>query len=82
MKEQKLYLTILSPEKEVFNGEIEQVTLPGKLGSFTILPNHASIVSILQKGTITYVAGGVEQMVEIQNGFMEMSNGVVSVCIS
>lgn len=39
-----LQLNIVSPEKELFNGEVSQVTLPGLLGQFTILPNHAPIV--------------------------------------
>ncbi|MCD7901573.1 MAG: ATP synthase F1 subunit epsilon [Bacteroides sp.] len=82
MQEKILHLTILSPEKEIFSGNIERVTLPGSAGSFTVLPNHAPIVSILQKGTLSYVSGGQEQSLEIQSGFMEMSNGTVSVCIS
>jgi F-type H+-transporting ATPase subunit epsilon len=51
-----LQLNIVSPEKELFNGEVSQVTLPGLLGQFTILPNHAPIVSSLKKGEIIYVA--------------------------
>jgi F-type H+-transporting ATPase subunit epsilon len=50
-----LQLNIVSPEKELFNGEVSQVTLPGLLGQFTILPNHAPIVSSLKKGEIIYV---------------------------
>ena len=34
----KLHLNIVSPEKELFNGEVESVTLPGTMGSFSILP--------------------------------------------
>ena len=40
----KLYLNIVSPEKEIYNGEVESVTLPGTIGTFTILPQHAPIV--------------------------------------
>ena len=36
----KLHLNIVSPEKELFNGEVESVTLPGTMGSFSILPQH------------------------------------------
>ena len=38
----KLYLNIVSPEKEIYNGEVESVTLPGTIGTFTILPQHRS----------------------------------------
>ena len=44
----KLHLNIVSPEKELFNGEVESVTLPGTMGSFSILPQHAPIVSYIQ----------------------------------
>lgn len=46
----KLHLNIVSPEKELFNGEVESVTLPGTMGSFSILPQHAPIVSSLGTG--------------------------------
>ena len=49
MKE--LHLNIVSPEKEVFNGEVKSVTLPGTSGVFSILPQHAPIVSSLQEGS-------------------------------
>ena len=77
-----LQLNIVSPEKELFNGEVSQVTLPGLLGQFTILPNHAPIVSSLKKGEIIYVAGNKERKLEINGGFVELSNGNVSVCVS
>lgn len=77
-----LQLNIVSPEKELFNGEVSQVTLPGLLGQFTILPNHAPIVSSLKKGEIIYVAGNKEYKLEINGGFVELSNGNVSVCVS
>ena len=48
----KLYLNIVSPEKEIYNGEVESVTLPGTIGTFTILPQHAPIVSSLREGKV------------------------------
>ena len=48
----KLHLNIVSPEKELFNGEVESVTLPGTMGSFSILPQHAPIVSSLGTGKL------------------------------
>lgn len=83
MKENKLYLTISSPEKELFEGEIKVITLPGSAGSFNILPNHAPIVSSLKKGTVMYVLpDGTEHTVDVQGGFIELSNNMISVCIS
>lgn len=77
----KLYLNIVSPEKELFKGEVDSVTLPGALGSFSILPQHAPIVSSLGTGTLIYTTDGEEHELGIQSGFVEMSNGKVAVCI-
>lgn len=83
MKEQKLHLTIYSPEKELFDGEVKMVTLPGSLGSFNILPHHAPIVSTLKKGAVIYqLPDESEQQLEILDGFIEMSNGNLSVCVT
>jgi len=77
-----LHLNIVSPEKEIYNGEIDSVTLPGIIGSFTILPQHAPIVSSLGAGKVIYVPeGGEEQSIEIKGGFVELSGGVVSACV-
>lgn len=78
----KLHLSIVSPEKEVYNGEVESVTLPGTIGAFTILPHHAPIVSSLRAGKLSYVPeGGEEQSLDIEGGFVELSGGVVSACV-
>lgn len=77
-----LQLNIVSPEKELFNGEVKNVTLPGMIGSFTILPQHAPIVSSLKAGTLSYVTmEGEEHVQEINGGFIEMNDNNVSVCI-
>ena len=79
----KLQLTIVSPEKKLFQGEVNQVTLPGVMGSFTILPQHAPIVSSLRRGKILYVtADGTSQNLEVMGGFVEMNDNNVSVCIN
>ena len=81
MKE--LHLSIVSPEKSIFDGDVKIVTLPGTVGSFSILPGHAPIVSTLQAGTLSYTTmEGEERTIDIQGGFVELSDGTVSACIS
>ena len=81
MKE--LHLSIVSPEKSIFDGDVKIVTLPGTVGSFSILPGHAPIVSSLQAGTLSYTTmEGEERTIDIQGGFVELSDGTVSSCIS
>lgn len=76
-----LHLNILSPDGEVFNGEVENVKLPGSLGAFTILPQHAPIVSSLVAGKMAYLVAGEEHVQDIRGGFVEMNGNEVSVCI-
>lgn len=81
MKE--LHLSIVSPEKSIFNGDVKIVTLPGTIGSFSILPGHAPIVSSLNAGTLSYITmDDGEHTLQIQGGFIELSDGIASVCIS
>ena len=76
-------LSIVSPEKSIFDGDVKIVTLPGTVGSFSILPGHAPIVSSLQAGTLSYTTmEGEERTIDIQGGFVELSDGTVSACIS
>ena len=81
MKE--LHLSIVSPEKSIFDGDVKIVTLPGTVGSFSILPGHAPIVSSLKAGRLSNTTmEGEERTIDIQGGFVELSDGTVSACIS
>ncbi|NDV58545.1 F0F1 ATP synthase subunit epsilon [Bacteroides sp. 519] len=78
----RLNLSLVSPEKIIFEGEVSSITLPGVVGSFTILPRHVPIVSSLKEGKLIYVNKEGEQIIEICNGFVEMSGEEISVCIT
>lgn len=51
-------ISILTPDKEIFQGAILSVKVPGTLGEFQVLSNHAPIVSSLGKGVVTLVTNG------------------------
>jgi len=77
-------LKIISADDLIFSGDVDSVTLPGALGSFTVLKNHASLVSTLTAGRIVYVLAGSndeEQSREIEGGIVDIDNNVVSVCL-
>lgn len=76
-----MVLEIISSEQILFQGEVESVTLPGALGSFTVLENHASLVSTLDAGTIEYVTAGERYSVPVGGGFVDVDNNRVAVCI-
>ena len=76
-----LRLKIVSPEKIEFEGEIESVMVPGTLGQFEILVNHAPIISSLEKGTVTYTTPTGSHSIEIFGGFAEVQKNEVSLCV-
>ncbi|WP_027450251.1 ATP synthase F1 subunit epsilon [Xylanibacter brevis] len=77
-----LQLKIVSPEKIEFEGDVESVLVPGMLGQFEILVNHAPIISSLDKGRVVYtLPGGEKRTLDIFGGFVEVQKNVVSLCI-
>ena len=74
-------LEIISAHEITFKGEADSVTLPGKLGSFTVLKNHAALISVLVTGDIRYTSGGETHTISIQGGIADVNNNVISVCI-
>ena len=74
-------LEIVTPDEIVFSGEVSLVTVPGTKGRFSILENHAPIISSLKKGVITYRVNNKDIHIEASDGFVEVSNNVVSVAV-
>lgn len=75
-------LEIISAHEVTFKGEVVSVTLPGQLGSFTVLKNHAALISVLVKGSVKYTTPeGTEDSLEIDGGIADVNNNVISVCV-
>lgn len=74
-------LEIISPERIVYTGVVNSVTLPGMLGQFTILPKHAALISSLKEGEIIYIDADGENRIRIDSGFAEVRDNKISVCI-
>lgn len=76
-------LKIISAEDVLFEGEVDLVRLPGEKGAFTVLRNHASLISVLVAGEITYVKAGGEEAdpIGVAGGIVDVDRNVVSVCI-
>jgi len=74
-------LRIISPTDIVFDGEVANVTLPGAMGAFEVLPRHAALISTLVKGDIIYTAAGEKHSVATDGGLVDVANDVVSVCL-
>ena len=73
-------LSILTPEKMVFEGDVEYVEAPGTEGYFGVLAHHAALVTALATGTLMLRgANGAEERWHVAGGFFEVSNNVATV---
>lgn len=75
-----LTLKIVSPERIVFNGSVESVTVPGTQGQFEILPNHAPIISSLEVGEVIYNTDK-KNTLKIQGGFISVQKNQINICV-
>lgn len=78
-----MHLIVLTPERKVFEGEVDSISLPGseQMGSFQLLDNHAPIISSLKSGRMTIKHDGEITNYIIQKGFVEASDNNVSVLV-
>ena len=74
-------LEIISTNEIMFSGEVESVTLPGVAGQFTVLNNHASLISVLKPGEVKYKASGMEARIEIKGGLADIDMNKIAVCV-
>lgn len=73
-----MFLEIVTPDEKVFEGETKLVQLPGTMGSFEILNNHAPIISTLKNGKIKVIDNAnATQYFEIKSGVVEMQNNKI-----
>lgn len=72
-------LEIVTPERQLFCGEVDEVSVPGKDGYLGILPGHAPLLTELKIGVISYRTGGEEHRLYCGWGFAEVLSGQVSV---
>ena len=75
-------LSVISSYSTLFSGEADSVTLPGVKGSFTVLRNHAPLISVLVPGKVTYrTADGKTGELDIKGGLADVADNSISVCV-
>lgn len=75
-------LKIISSEDILFQGEVVSVSLPGKMGEFTVLRNHASLISALVPGKIRFTGSeGNTEEIAVEGGLVDVDRNVISVCV-
>lgn len=76
-----MHLSIIAPSGKLFSGQVNSVSLPGGLGPFQVLSNHAPTLTTLIEGKITYTAGDVSLSISVKSGFSSIAdNQVMVVC--
>lgn len=66
-------LQVVTPEKEIFSGPVEQITVPGSESSFGVLRNHAPIIAALDPGVVkVWLPEGEERRYIVGGGFFQM----------
>ena len=75
-------LEIISAHEIDFTGEVTSVTLPGEMGQFTVLKDHAPLISVLVKGKVKYLTPQEEtRELEIAGGLADVNDNKISVCV-
>ena len=75
-------LTIISAESKIFEGEVENVLVPGMIGDFLVLSNHAPCISSIRPGFLEFTEGtSKKQRYFVSGGIIEVINNTVSVLV-
>ena len=80
MKDKTLTIRILTPEGTLHEGTAQAVFLPGVVSPFEVLPDHAPIISALDKGEIRVVDASDERRFPVRSGMVMVRDNVITVC--
>lgn len=74
-------LRIISPKGVVCNATVDRVSLPGEAGRFTVLKDHAPIISTLDAGIIEFGENGAVHTLAVKGGFVRVSNNRIEISV-
>ena len=78
----KFELSVISAESKVFEGEVENVLVPGMVGDFLVLPNHAPCISSIRPGFLEFSDGSSSKhRYFVSGGIIEVINNTVSLLV-
>ena len=69
----KLTFALVSPEREVFHGEVDHVVVPGTEGEFGVSPHHAPVMSVIKPGALRVFNDGAERRIFVDGGFADVT---------
>jgi F-type H+-transporting ATPase subunit epsilon len=72
-------VTIISPERSIFDGEATALVAPAYDGEIGILPRHAPFITLLGDGRLTVRQGDTALVYHVEGGFLQVTKNVVNV---
>jgi F-type H+-transporting ATPase subunit epsilon len=76
---EKITLRVVTPSRLVLDEEVDEVTAPGALGEFGVLPNHTAFLTLLEPGEMSYKQGAVKHYLAVSGGYAEVLDNVMTV---
>jgi F-type H+-transporting ATPase subunit epsilon len=70
---ERLHFSLVSPERELFSGDVDRVDAPGTEGDFGVLPGHAPFMTTLKEGRVHVHADQQEHVFEVRGGFADVT---------
>jgi len=75
----KIRLRVVTPSRLLLDEEVDEVTAPGELGEFGVLPNHIAFLSTLVAGEMSYKQGANKRTLAVTGGYAEVLDNVMTV---
>ena len=79
MDSKTLHIDIVSAEKEIYSGDVEQIIASGEAGELGIMPGHTALLTKLKPGEITLVKNGEPELFYVSSGILEVQPHLVTV---
>ncbi len=78
---EKIKLELVTPYKRVLSEEVDEVTAPGTIGEFGVLPDHTSLLTTMKVGELSYKQDGQTFYVAVNWGYVEVEDNVMTVLV-
>lgn len=79
---EKIRLRLVTPSRLLLDEEVDEVTGPGALGEFGVLPKHISFLTLLEAGGMSYKQGAEQHRLAVSGGYAEVLEDVMTVLAS
>jgi F-type H+-transporting ATPase subunit epsilon len=78
---EKIKLELVTPYKRVLSEDVDEVTAPGAIGEFGVLPDHTALLTTLKVGELSYKQDGQTFHVAVNWGYVEVEDNVMTVLV-